>query len=113
MRSDYAYSAGENKKSGQMKIRMMLIITLAISCSTLPVTSLAADEAKSDLEGIWDMDGFGQNGHTRNPALTEAGQTRFVGCRPQSLQAVERGAQGQRRGARQIQHSADRTHRQR
>ena len=78
MPSDYAYSAGENKKSGQMKIRMMFIVTLAISCSALPVASLVAEEAKPNLEGIWDMDGFGRNGHTRNPVLTEAGQARLA-----------------------------------
>ncbi len=60
-----------------MKIRMMLIITAAIVSTSLPTAGIADDVAKSDLEGIWDMDGFGRNGHPRNPVLTEAGQARL------------------------------------
>lgn len=64
-----------------MNTKIILVLTAAIVSISLPTMGLAADEPssdlKSDLEGIWDMDGFGRNGHTRNPALTEAGQARL------------------------------------
>lgn len=55
----------------------MLITIAAMTCSALSVASLAADKTKSDLDGIWDIDGFGRNGHPRNPTLTQAGQARL------------------------------------
>jgi hypothetical protein len=67
----------KTKKSGQMKTKMMLIYSAAIVAMALSVPSFAADDPKSDLEGIWDMDGFGRNGHPRNPVLTKAGQARL------------------------------------
>jgi hypothetical protein len=70
-------SGAKTKKSGQMKTKMMLIYSAAIVAMALSVPSFAADDPKSDLEGIWDMDGFGRNGHPRNPVLTEAGQARL------------------------------------
>ncbi|MGI9221042.1 MAG: hypothetical protein ACR2QS_08415, partial [Woeseiaceae bacterium] len=60
-----------------MNTKIALIIAVAFVCSAVAEPGLAAEETKSDLEGIWDMDGFGRNGHTRNPMLTEAGQARL------------------------------------
>ncbi len=60
-----------------MKNKMMLTLVALIVATALPATGFAADEDKSDLSGIWDMDGFGRNGHPRNPSLTAAGQARL------------------------------------
>jgi len=61
-----------------MKIKILLLLFTAMTMSaTLPLQGFAADAAKSDLEGIWDMDGFGRHGHPRNPTLTPAGQARM------------------------------------
>ena len=60
-----------------MKTKMMLILIAVVSTLLLAGTGVSAEEPKSELSGIWDMQDFGRNGHPRNPKFTEIGQARL------------------------------------